>query len=175
MFSWEAPWHSFSNSQAFLIRDCQSHFSVQSHTVDRHRFPQNLIQSWCSIFLVNSPNPKLWSPEKIILHQEKDALPYPRKCQKNKPTNPTSKMNKKPKQKTQTNPHTNTYNRLQSLNCFSLLSDYHKGKSLMKVFNCLLFYKVQNDTSCLMIFVKLTLQAHRLVWVVWNTLLKWFE
>lgn len=110
MFSWEAPWHSFSNSQAFLIRDCQSHFSVQSHTVDRHSFPQNLIQSWCSIFLVNSPNPKLWSPEKIILHQEKDALPYPRKCQKNQTNQPHIQNEQKTKAK---NPNQSTHKHIQ--------------------------------------------------------------
>lgn len=120
MFSWEAPWHSFSNSQAFLIRDCQSHFSMQSHIVDRHRFPQNLIQSWCLIFLVNSPNPKPLISRKNYSASGKRCFALSKKVPKNQTNQPTPhpKQTKKPKQKSWTDPHTNTYNRLQSLELF---------------------------------------------------------
>lgn len=171
MFSWEAPWHSFSNSEAFLIRDCQSCFSVQSHVVDRQHFPQNIIQSWGLIFLVNSSKPKPLISRKDSSASGKRCLALSKKTPKSKPTNPTPKMNKKPNQKTQVNPHANTHNRLQSLELF--LFALSLSWRQVRVFNFLLFYEVQNDTSytsCLMMFVELTLQAHRLVWIVWNVL-----
>lgn len=172
MFSWEAPWHSFSNSEAFLIRDCQSRFSVQSHIAYRHHFPQNLIQSSGLVFLVNSSKPKPLMSRKDSSASGKRCFALSKKAPINKPKNHTQDEQKtKPENPSQsTQKHTQDFSHW---NYFSLLSDYHEDKSSIKVFNCLLFYKVRNDTSCLMMFVELTLQAHRSVWIVWNVLRHW--
>lgn len=122
--------------------------------MDRHHFSQNLIQSWGLIFLVKSSKPKPLISRKKYSASGKRCFTLSKKAPGNKPTNPTPKTNKKPKQKTQASPRKTTHNRLQSLELF--LSDYHEGKSFMKVFNCLLFSKAQNDRSCLMMSVERT-------------------
>lgn len=101
------PWHSFSNSEAFLIRVWSVPFlsakprsgqtlpSPESNTILRLDFSCEFIKT--QTFDLQ---------KKILLHQEKDALPYPRKPQKT--NQPTPHLNKKPKQKTQASPHEHT-------------------------------------------------------------------
>lgn len=110
-FAWEASWHSFSNFEVFLIRDFQSWFLVQSHRVDRHHIPQNLIWSSDLVFLVNSSKNKslIFRKEECFLHQEKAALSMRLPSTKKHPTNKPPHLNnnnKKQTRKTQTNTRT---------------------------------------------------------------------
>lgn len=108
-FSWEASWHSLSNFEVFLIRDCQSCFLVQSHIVDRHHIPQNLIWSQGLVFLVNSSKTEslISRKEECILHQEKAVLstrvPSTKNCNQpiNQQKNPTPKEQQQQKNKTE--------------------------------------------------------------------------
>lgn len=125
-FSWEASWHNLSNFEVFLIRDCQLCFLVQSHIVDRHHIPQNLIWSQGLVFLVNSSKTEslISRKEECILHQEKAVLstrlPSTKNC--NQPTNqqktPTPKEQQQKTKQKNPNQYTNTHNRLWSVELF---------------------------------------------------------
>lgn len=117
-------WHSFSNFEVFLNRECQSCVLVQSHIVDRHHIPQNLIWSQGLFFLVNSSKTKslISRKEECFLHQKKSCFLYEAAFYKD----PTSKKsatttkNKPEKPKpihthTHTHPHSTHWNYLSPL------------------------------------------------------------